>query len=132
MTTHMSSSWFFSTLPPSYTLLVHHIMVVVFLLQVLLSLHSDPSFKEYLSVLENRPACNHLMLESLLEVPLRRLQTYVKDLEELRIKTPADHVDYKALITTIAQLESIIKVGPRQSCCAVYDQSEPNRLCVCM
>lgn len=51
-----------------------------------------------------------MTLESVLAAPLKRMEAYIHDLQELRSHTPTEHIDYNILLETISELEIIQKV----------------------
>ena len=79
-------------------------------LQLLLSLLTKPNFKSFLEQIQRHPACNNMNLESVLAAPLKRMEAYIHDLQELRSHTPIEHIDYNILQETISELEIIQKV----------------------
>ena len=52
-----------------------------------------------------------MSLESVLVAPLKRMESYIHDLQELRSHTPTEHIDYNILQETVSELEIIQKVG---------------------
>ena len=80
------------------------------ILQLFLSLKTHSSFKSFLERIQQHPACNNMTLESLLLAPLKRIESYILDLQELRSHTPPQHVDYKIILDTVTELEIIQKV----------------------
>lgn len=78
--------------------------------QVLLSLMTQTNFKSFLDHIQRHPACQNMTLDTVLIAPLKRIETYIQDLQELRSHTPPEHVDYKILQDTVAELEIIQKV----------------------
>lgn len=51
-----------------------------------------------------------MSLESVLVAPLKRMESYIHDLQELRSHTPTEHIDYNILQETVSELEIIQKV----------------------
>lgn len=68
-----------------------------------------------------------MSLETVLLAPLKRIESYIQDLQELRSHTPPEHVDYKVILDTVTELEIIQKVtilfltslADRQACMVV-------------
>ena len=81
-----------------------------FTFQLLLSLLTKPNFKSFLEQIQGHPACNNMNLESVLVAPLKRMESYIHDLQELRSHTPPEHVDYNILQEIVSELEIIQKV----------------------
>ena len=78
--------------------------------QTLLALMTTPAFKQFLDSVQSRPAFGGIALDSLLVAPLKRISSYIQDLQELRAHTPTEHVDYAILTETVTELEIIQKV----------------------
>jgi len=93
-------------------------MTVCICPQVLLSLTTTPAFKSFLDTIQSRPLLSGSSLDALLIAPLKRISTYIQDLQELKAHTPTEHVDYQVMADTITELESIQKVlSLMQVCC---------------
>ena len=64
-------------------------------------------------------------LESVLVAPLKRMESYIHDLQELRSHTPTEHVDYNILQDTVSELEIIQKVGDLLLCHSHLSNFDP-------
>ena len=85
--------------------------------QVLLALTTKPAFKSFLETIQGRPGPAGVSLDSLLVAPLKRISSYIQDLQELKAHTPTEHVDYVPITETITELEFIQKVSVRVLYC---------------
>ncbi len=78
---------------------------------MLLALTTKPAFKSFLETIQGRPGPAGVSLDSLLVTPLKRISSYIQDLQELKAHTPTEHVDYVTITETITELEFIQKVS---------------------
>ncbi len=78
--------------------------------QVLLGLTTTPAFKSFMETIQSRPGAGGVSLDSLLVAPLKRISSYIQDLQELKAHTPTEHVDYVTITEIITELEFIQKV----------------------
>ena len=86
-------------------------------MQLLLTLLSEASFKEFLDSLQKKLMCKDMCLDSLLSMPLKRISSYIKDLQDLCAHMIPEHVDYAPFSETIQSLETTQKVLQSQHLC---------------
>lgn len=69
-----------------------------------------------------------MSLEGVLVAPLKRIESYIHDLQELRSHTPTEHIDYNILQETVSELEIIQKVCGLTGLIVIAPSGVPNWL----
>ncbi len=71
---------------------------------------TEAQFKDIVHCLEARPSSKRMSFDALLSAPLKRISSYIVDLQDLCAHTVMDHVDYVPITNAISELEGIQKV----------------------